>query len=209
MRIYDVIQGSEQWESLRARPTASQFGRIVTPARGQVSTQIGKYACEIVAKRLGVYVEPPPTFWMDWGIEHEPCAVDDYEKQTGLKTRTVGFVVPDWTDEYGGSPDRLVDPDGLLETKCPAPETLISYHAGGELPSDYIPQVQGLLFITGRAWCDFYAWHPQLTPFLIRVEPDPEYHEKLKVGLAACLLEVDRIASLVQSHPEVMETWNE
>jgi hypothetical protein len=209
MRIYDVLQGSEEWEALRHRPTASNFDKIITPARGQLSAQMSRYACEIVAKRLGVYVESPPSFWMEWGTEHEPVAVDEYEKQTGRKTRQVGFAIPDWTEEYGGSPDRLVDPDGLLEVKCPAPETLIGYHAAGVLPSDYVPQVQGLLWITGRQWCDFYAWHPQLTPFLIRVEPDTDYHAKLREGLAACLLEIERIAKLVQSHPEVMETWNE
>lgn len=209
MRIYNVLQGSEQWEALRMRPTASQFGRIITPKRGQVSAQIGGYACEIVAKHLGVYVEPPPSFWMEWGLEHEPLAVAAYEEQTSRVTHSVGFVVPDWTEDFGGSPDRLVDPDGLLEVKCPKPETLISYHAAGELPEDYIGQVQGLLWITGRAWCDFYAWHPQLTPFLLRVLPDPDYHEKLAVGLAACIEEINRIASLVQSHPEVMETWTE
>lgn len=209
MRTFNVIQGSEQWEALRMRPTASNFGRIVTPKRGQVSAQIKGYACEIVAKALGVYVEPMPSFWMEWGTDNEPCAVEAYEQQTGLKTRIVGFVCPDWTDEFGGSPDRLVDPDGGLEVKCPAPETLIGYHAEGVLPDDYIGQVQGLLYITGRKWWDFYAWHPQLTPFLIRVAPDPVYHEKLAIGLAACIEEVNRVASLVQSHPEVMETWEE
>lgn len=198
MRIYDVLQGSEEWDALRMRPTASNFDRIVTPVTGAISKSIGKYACEIVAKKLGVYVEPPPSFWMEWGTENEPFAVEDYERRTGLTTRTVGFVVPDWTDTFGGSPDRLVDPDGGLEVKCPAPETLIGYHAAGVFPRDYYPQVQGYLWITGRKWWDFYAWHPELDAFLIRTEPDTDYHAKLRAGVQECLLEIERIEKRIK-----------
>ena len=74
MRIIPVTeapQRSEAWERLRARPTASRFGKFTTHARGDYSASASAYAAEVVAKRLGVYVEPPPSFWMTWGVEHE------------------------------------------------------------------------------------------------------------------------------------------
>ena len=190
MRIIDCKQQSEEWDRLRCRPTASEFGKFCTPAKGDYSSQAPAYAAKIVAKRLGVYTEPPPTFWMDWGNEHEPNAKHAYTLLTGRILRSVGFVLPDNTDAYGGSPDALVDPDGVLETKCPAPETLISYHAAGVLPLQYKPQVQGLLLITGRLWCDFFAFHPELTPFLLRVPADEEYQAKIATNLLTLLGEI-------------------
>ena len=39
---------------------------------------------------------------------------------TGREVQEVGFILPDGTDSYGGSPDGLVGDDGILEIKCPA-----------------------------------------------------------------------------------------
>lgn len=197
MRIIDCEQQTEQWERWRNRPTASEFGSFITPARGDYSAQATAYAAKIVAKRLGVYTEAPPSFWMEWGIEHEPNAVHAYEQQTGHEITRVGFILPDDTDAYGGSPDGLVGEDGLIEVKCPAPETLIAYHAAGKLPVQYKPQVQGLLLISGRKWCEFFVFHPELTPFLLRVEPDVEYQTKMSYCLLRLLREIQRIESRV------------
>lgn len=187
MRIACQRQQTEEWDRWRARPTASDFYKFVTPAKGQYSAQATAYAAVIVAKRLGVYTEPPPSFWMEWGLQHEQAAKWDYTRRTGREIEEVGFCIPDATDAYGCSPDGLVGTEGLIEVKCPAPETLICYHANGELPDNYKPQVQGQLLVTGRRWCDFFAWHPKIiTPFLIRVESDPNYQEKI----AGCLLQL-------------------
>lgn len=182
MRIIECEQGSEQWEVMRmTRPTASNFGRIITPKKMQLSASHRDYACELVAKQIGVFVDSPPSFWMDWGTEHEPQAVEAYCQRLNTEVERVGFVLPDDTDTYGGSPDAFVyDRAGVLEVKCPKPETLIRYHWDGVLPDDYIAQVQGLLLITGCAFCDFFAWHPELQPFYVRVEPDEKFHDKLR-----------------------------
>jgi len=198
MRIIDVAQQTEQWEKWRNRPTASEFHSFITPAQGKYSAQATAYAAKIVAKRLGVYTEPPPTYWMQWGTEQEPNAKHAYTLQTGRAITDVGFIIPDATDAYGGSPDGLVGDDGLIEIKCPAPETLIGYHAEGELPAQYKPQIQGLLLISGRAWCDFYVFHPDLTPFLLRVEPDEKYQAAIADGLLKLLREIARIEACVK-----------
>ncbi len=204
MRIIDCRQQTEEWDRWRARPTASEFGSFITPARGDYSKQAEAYAAKIVAKRLGVYVELPPNFWMEWGTNQEPNAKAAYTRQTGREITDVGFVLPDGTDAYGCSPDGLVG-DGLVEVKCPAPETLISYHAAGALPLIYRPQVQGQLLITGGAWCDFFCFHPELTPFLLRVVADEKYQTKIATHLLTLLKTIENIESKVQrmSHPVV------
>lgn len=199
MRIIHVLQRSEDWDRWRNRPTASEFSKFVTPVKGDYSSQATEYAAKIVAKRLGVYTEPPPSFWMEWGTEHEPNAKHAYTLETGREIQDVGFVLPDNTDAYGCSPDGLVGDDGMIEIKCPKPETLIAYHADGSFPLPFKPQVQGQLLITGRQWCDFYAFHPELTPLLLRVEPDEEYQAKIAGGLLLLLREIERIESMVQT----------
>ena len=198
MRIIDCGQRSEEWDLLRRRPTASNFAKFITPAKGDYSKSATSYACEVVAKRLGVWTEPPPSFWMEWGVENEGPAREAYIDRTGREVTEVGFVMPDDTDAYGGSPDGLVGDDGIIEIKCPKPETLISYHAEGGLPAAYKPQVQGLLLISGRAWCDFWAWHPGLTPFLLRVEADEKYQTKIAENLLKLLEEIARIELAMQ-----------
>ncbi len=198
MRIIDVVQRSEEWDRWRNRPTTSEFFRFCTPARGDYAAGASTYAAKIVAKQLGVYTEPPPSFWMEWGTEHEPNARHAYTLQTGREVKEVGFIIPDGTDAYGGSPDGLVGDDGGFEAKCPAPETLIAWHADGVLPVQHKTQIQGLLLISGRAWWDFYGFHPLLTPFLLRVEPDEKYQAKIAVGLLQLLGEIKRLKGKVK-----------
>lgn len=198
MRIIDCLQRSEEWERWRNRPTCSEFGNFCTPARGDYGAGAITYAAQIVAKRLGVYTEPPPTFWMEWGTEQEPNARHAYTQETGREVTEVGFIIPDGTDAYGGSPDGLVGEDGVIEIKCPAPETLIAFHSAGDVPDKYKPQVQGLLLVSGRAWCDFYVFHPELTPFLLRIEPDLNYQAKIAENLLRLLEEIERIETKVR-----------
>jgi len=190
MRIYECQQRSEEWYRLRARPTCSSFKEFVTPARGDYAAGATDYAATIVAKKLNVYVEPPPSFWMQWGVENEPHAKAAYTAQTGNDIVEVGFIMPDGTDAWGGSPDGLIGDDGLVEIKCPAPETLLLYHAKGVLPPPYRPQVQGLLLLTERSWCDFFVWHPYVAPFLLRVESDIAYQTRIAEALLRLLEEI-------------------
>jgi len=197
MRIIECQQQTEEWDRWRNRPTCSEFDQFITPAKGQYSASATKYAAKIVSKRLGTYTEPPPSFWMEWGVEHEPNAKHWYAKANGVEVREVGFVLPDNTDAFGGSPDGLVGDDGLIEIKCPSPETLILYHANGVFPVDYRPQVQGLLLVTGRAWCDFVVWHPGLTPFVARLGPEAKYQAAIVDCLSKLLEEISRIEAVV------------
>jgi len=206
MRVINVLQRSEEWDRLRARPTASEFGKFVTPAKGDYSTQATGYAAKIVAKQLGVYTEPPPSWAMERGTELEPSAKLAYTLATKREIQEVGFVIPDGTDSYGCSPDGLVGDDGIIEVKCPLAETLIAYHADGVLPLVYKPQVQGQLLITGRKWCDFYVFHEELEPFLLRIKPDEEYQAKIADGLLLLLKEIEDIKVCVSKQKHKLVT---
>jgi hypothetical protein len=181
MITHDVEQGSPEWQQLRLGiPTASEFGRILTPT-GKVSTQADGYMHKLLAEWLtGKPLETfDPTPWMERGQALEAQAVAYYELQTNVTTTVVGFCTNDDCATVGCSPDRLVGESGGLEVKCPSPGVQVEYLLANKLPTKYIPQLQGNMLVTDRSWWDFLAWHEDLPPVLIRVPRDQEYINKL------------------------------
>jgi len=193
-------QGSEQWEAERkGRATASRFGEILTPSTLKLSASSKKYAIELAAERQGVEsIGRLPNFEMETGIEREPLARQEYAELNGVDVVEAGFCMMKPDDKFGMSPDGLVGDDGLLEIKCPNAETLIGYHLDGNLPSAYRSQVQGQLWISGREWCDFFAWHPQIEPFQFRVYPDLKWKNAMAIAMPKFLESVDYITTKVK-----------
>ena len=192
MKIWDVKQGSDEWHLLRAGiPTASNFGKIITPA-GRPSKQAEKYIYKCIAEIAAGEPEAPGSTneWMERGLELEQEAADWYAMQTGSDVRTVGFVTDD-QQRWGASPDRLIyDGDvivGGVEIKCPAPWTFVKNAIGNELPSKYIPQVQGQIYIGELPWVDWVVYHPLFGGLAVRVLPDDEFCATLE----NCLLGFD------------------
>lgn len=186
MKIIDVEQGSEEWlECRRGIPTASNFGRILTPKTGKPSTQAMGYVCELVAERYYCGsmddLTGPATAAMRNGLQMEPEARRWYEMQRGVRVDQVGFTTTD-DGRMGASPDALVGDDGGVEIKCPMGKTQIQRLLDKELPSEYAPQVHGCMIVTGRRWWDFMSYFPGLPELLIRVEWNG-YTDKLSRAL--------------------------
>lgn len=191
MRVVDVDQRSTEWHRLRAGvATASNFGKLLT-STGKLSSQAESYADQLAAEWLmGTTISQDQSAWMQRGIELEQEARDYYQFTKDVDVEEVGFILRD--DEFVGcSPDGLVGDDGLVEIKCPAPHTHINYLISGTLPGQYQPQVQGQLYVTGRQWCDFISYHPDLPAMLVRVERDDNYIATLAGALDGLVSKVD------------------
>lgn len=173
---HKAAQGTREWHDARARIlTASKFTDVLTPARLEASKGEGaiKLAYRIAAARLwGVYEEEKVTWEMQRGTELEPEAVLEYEERTGRECIRVGLCLTD-DGLFGASPDSLVGDDGGLEIKCPNLDTHLENLRNRKVPTKYRLQIQGGLWVTGRAWWDFFSYYPGLPPLIIRVEPDP------------------------------------
>ena len=103
----------------------------------------------------------------------------------------VGFILTD-DGRVGCSPDGLVGEDGGLELKCPSPAKHVSYLLDEqELVDEYTHQVQGCLYVTGRAWWDLMSYYPGMEPVIVRVEPNAEYQKALGNALATFLADLD------------------
>lgn len=184
MIIHSVEQGSLDWYNLRLGiPTASSFHKIITPAKGDLSKQADKYMYLLIAEKLlNRSLESLEGLeWIERGKELEPTAIKAYEFLQEVKTEKAGFITSD-DGQMGATPDLLVGTDGLVEIKCPAPQTHVGYFIDG-FDADYKPQVQGQLLISEREWCDRYSFHPELPQFCQRTYRDEEYIGKMRVGL--------------------------
>lgn len=200
MKIHDVAQGTREWLELRSGiPTASEFGKILTPT-GKLSESSEPYMHALIAERLMGHprVEFMST-WMNRGNLMESEAVGYYEFQCDCETETIGFVTND-EQTVGASPDRTVGEEGLLEIKVPKDETHVGYLLRKPADKKYYPQLQGQLWITGRKWVDILSYHPEMPMALVRVERDEAYIESLsKVVTAFSNALEEEYAKLVES----------
>ncbi|HEV2098729.1 MAG TPA: YqaJ viral recombinase family protein [Stellaceae bacterium] len=159
-----VAQGSGEWLTLRAgMPTASQFHRIVTPAKWQLSKQARGYAFRLAAELLlnEVTESIEGVEWIERGKELEPKAVEAYEFGQEIETQPCGFLTTD-DGRLGATPDRLiVGAPAALEIKCPAPWTHLEYMIDG-FGADYVVQAQGQIFVGEFDFVDRYSFHPSM-----------------------------------------------
>lgn len=199
-----VEQGSPEWYALRCGlATASRFSSIVT-GTGKLSTSLDGYAAELAADR---FAGRPLETWegnraTERGNELEDQARKYYELFNGWDVEPASFIKLEAMDA-GCSPDGLVSYDGLVEIKNQLPkghvQTLSFYSRNKTAPSDYIPQVQGQLWITGRAWCDLFFHHPDLPKLCIRIERDDKYIDELIKGVNLCLEKRDDYLAIMRA----------
>jgi putative phage-type endonuclease len=167
------LQGTEAWFKAReGKLTASMFGQAA--GLGPGSRQ------QAWRRQFGLEVFEGNEA-TDYGTANEPNALAAYNRTcAGLDTdiELVGFMPHREYDWLGGSPDLLIDKDGMGEIKCPYSGVLYP-----EMPIYYMAQVQGLLEITDRDWCDFIVWTPERMS-VRRIVRSDDYWRWLHVRLA-------------------------
>lgn len=205
MIIHECEQNSEEWLALRSgKPTASCFSKLVT-STGAESKSMPEYALTLAG---GLYAgKSLDAFegnkWTDRGHELEDSARAKYEMIRDVDAVQVGFVTDD-DIRYGCSPDSLIGDNGMLEIKCLKAENhikaLMYYKKNGKPPTNYVPQVQGQMYVCEREWCDLVFYHPDLPMLVIRNEPDVKLIKTLESQLDAVIRERDKIVKLLEEY---------
>jgi hypothetical protein len=200
MRIINHEQGTQEWLTSRLGcPSGSGFDKIIT-ASGKPSTQSESYINQLIAELMtGETTYVKVTDAMQRGTELEPMARKFYELASGNSVMEVGFCKHD-TLECGVSPDGLVGDEGGLEIKCPSPSWHCAYLRAGKVPTKYIQQVQGCMWITGRQWWDFVSYHETMPALIVRVERDDDFISLLAEEVAKAVdtiqLEFNRLRNM-------------
>ena len=127
----------------------------------------------------------------DWGAANEPNAFEAaiplvqarFGVELSLPVDEFAYLHHQTEDHIGCSPDGLIGDTGLLELKAPynPAKWITAKRHGLTVPTEYVSQVQGQLWVSGRQWCAFGYFDPRvaasgLDPLLmIRVERDNDY----------------------------------
>lgn len=172
MILVECRQGTPEWLEARCgATTASCFADAISKlTRASGSKKAGdptgvseRYAADLAIERISgqPYGEPPKTWLLDRGHELEDAARIVYEARTGFLVEETGVCLTD-DRKFGYSTDGMPEDDGLIEIKCPIDSIKIAtMWATGDV-SEYMHQMQGGMWITGRKWCDFLMYCPDL-----------------------------------------------
>lgn len=186
MKIHTCEQGAPEWLQLRiGRVTASEMHNLLTP---EMEIKKGEGPKTYLYSKLAEAWRGQilPGFTGSWATEQgemrEMDARQWYAFAYDERVKQVGFVESD-DGRSGCSPDGLIGDDGGLEMKCPEPTNHVRYLVEGRLPKDYVAQVHGCLFVTGRPWWRFVSWRERFPAFVLTVERD----EKIMATIAEAL----------------------
>ena len=188
-------QGTPEWLAERAgKVTASMVSAVLAKPE---TAGYRDYQAQLVAEILTG--KPQGSDYtnahMAFGTEMEPLARSAYEAETGFSVNEVGFCQHPTIERAGASPDGLVGNSGLVEIKCPKVATHLAYLIAGVVPVGYKNQMMFQLAVTGRDWCDFVSFRPDLPEhlqlFIVRFKRDPARILELETAVIAFLKSVE------------------
>jgi putative phage-type endonuclease len=191
-------QRSEEWYAARCgKVTASKVGDILARIRnGNWAASRRNYAAQLVNERLTgkPYVPTYTNEYMEWGKDQEPIAREKYIELRQLEVSEIGFVDHPSIAMAGASPDGLVGEDGLLEIKCLIKANHMDILLTENLEK-YELQMHWQMACTGRKWCDFVSYNPELPEnmqlFIKRLYRDEEKIERIEREVRIFLEEVE------------------
>lgn len=198
--VLNEQQRVPEWYAARmGRFSCSQFFRLMTEPKLKADKEAGNlsdgamtYVYECIAEKLtGQSAKDDFTSkYTQWGIDNEPIAKEIYNNVFDCKVANSDYIAGKYN--CGGSPDGLVNEDGLIEIKCPYTITSHLEHKLKEIPVNYYWQCLGYIYITKRQWIDFVSYHPAYPGKLQLV--------RKRLTFAECELDIQRLeAKLIQA----------
>lgn len=204
MILTHIEQGSDEWFAARCGVvTASNFKAIMTGGAGKTRLNyMRRLRDEIITGR------PTPQSYqsaaMQRGCDLEPEARKAYEHASKYNVCEVGIVYLNENKRIAASPDGLIANNGGLEIKCPLPHNHTKYVHEACVPKQYVPQVQGNLWVTGREWWDFVSFAPEIANdshlMICRAYRDETYIKILRENVLRFVEELDRAVQAVQRY---------
>jgi len=204
-----VEQRSDEWFKIRrGKITSSEIHKIM--GKDELSDTAKTYLLEKISEYFGGAASSASGPALDWGIEWEPTAVDVYAKYTNTVVDKASFIVH--SDHYGGSPDGLVAPDGIIEVKCPYTSVkhfkhglIVSDATFKKIASDYYYQCISNMICANAKWCDFISFDPrvdgQYTMFIYRLHRNEDEVKNM-------LAKVENAAKHMQELKQQIENIN-
>ena len=165
-----IEQRTQEWLEIRSgKFTASDIHRLMG-ARGMGKTG-ETYVMEKVAEQLGAHLPHVETKSMEHGTATEPFAKLHYERAFGVEIEDQSFIIADWCEDAGCSPDGIVTAlNRGIEVKCPySPANHIKHlmiktaDDLKDIAPEYYWQVQMCIAVTGLRQWDFVSYCDEFT----------------------------------------------
>jgi hypothetical protein len=230
-----IDQNSEEWDRVRiGRFTASEIHRLMEPAKREMTeaelkarpksgkgsaaklvndySKLSDAAFTYINEKVAEVLTGQPksqgyAFPLVWGAEHGEEAAEFFTKKVGLATEKVGFFK--YTDHAGGSPDRLVEDNSILEIKCPyEPVNQINYLLltdQFDVRRNHFPywvQCQANMLFTDTSFCHFCTYDPRMKEDKhklthIEIKADLEFHDLIRQQIAKATKEKLQLIQLL------------
>lgn len=220
MKFIECAQGTSEWFAARCgKITASCFADAISRcSRKSGARDVGdptavaeRYAADLAIERISgkMHGEPPKAWVLERGHQMEAAARMHYESRTGAFVTEAGIAVTD-DGLFGYSSDGLCNDDGLIEIKAPIDSAKILHILATGDTSEYDHQMQGGMWITGRAYCDFLMYVPDLAPvgkdlFVKRVLRDEAFIDDMVQRLAEFDMLVQANVAILRAGAPVLE----
>lgn len=204
------------------RITGSCVGEIVGRGKGAAFSKSGyTYLNTVASERLiPAYITDDDELFRQYldetsvssksmriGTLREDEARQLYQDLTCYPVSEVGCIPHPDIDGFASSPDGVIyldgeHPVGVLEIKCPKPNTFVEYLTQVKTPSDlrkynnkYFWQCLAHLAVTGAKWCDFVVYCPYIeTPIhKIRITPEEADMRTLIARVKEALQYIDSV----------------
>ena len=161
-----IEQRSDEWFKIRkGKITSSEIHKIM--GKEGLGETAKTYLLEKVSEDFGGSATSVSGPALDWGIQWEPVAVEHYSDTLKRQVDKTSFIQVN--ENYGGSPDGLVAPDGTIEVKCPY--TSVKHFKHGLIRTDadfkktapdYYYQCISHMICANAQWCDFISFDPRV-----------------------------------------------
>ena len=123
----------------------SQFACALELSPYQTSQQLKKI--------LEVGDDTPRNYYTKFGINKEGVVRNLYSKVKHVNVKSANFITDVLCPRLGGISDGLIGKNGGLEIKC----HVLEKNFCEEIPTHYLVQVVGYMFLYGRKWWDFMS----------------------------------------------------
>lgn len=173
----------------------------------EMSDSALRYAHDLAIERISgkPYGQPVKTWLLERGHEREAIARRHYEVRHSARMTTAGLCVDD-DGLFGYSTDGLIGERGLWECKAPIDSVKIfTIWRTGDI-AEYMHQMQGGIWLTGRDWCDFTMYCEELENagpeghhlYVQRVHRDDAFIDAMVPRLARFQAKVEELIKFIQ-----------
>lgn len=199
----ETEQRTDAWFAARlGKATASRMGDLLARTKTGYGASRAAYMGQLITERLaGVKSATFQSASMRRGTELEPQARAAYSFLRGVEVEEVGFVPHPTIADSGASPDGLIGKDGLIEIKVPEIHNHVETLLGEPIASKYVSQMHFQMACTGRAYCDFVSFCPEMPSgmdlFVERVKRNDVFIAGMELEIRKFLAELDaKVAAL-------------